>query len=253
MLLSKKLSKLLFGRSAKAKRKGMALVKFGAGVADMRGSIGGVVFSRTRNGAIARNRTIPVDPGSAFQLPIRALMGQVRDAYFQTLTAAQRSEWEQYAENVDMLNRLGEVVNLTGYNHYCRSNIPILQAGLTRVDDGPSTFSLAEQDGSVVVTATAATKEISIAFDDAMDWCDEDGAALLVYESAPQSPGINYFKGPYRFLGAIEGDNASPPTTPQTFTSSHEMTAGQKQFYQFRIARADGRLSQPFRASDVIG
>lgn len=243
----------LLSTSAKRKRRGMALVKLGGGVADIRGSIGGTVFSRNRFGAIARNRTIPVDPGTSLQSAVRALMGQVRDAYFNTLTDAQRQEWETYAANVEMTNRLGETINLTGYNMYCRSNIPLLQAGLTRIDDGPSNFTLAEQDGSIVATTTASSKEISLAFDDTADWCDEDDAALLVYESRPMSPGINFFKGPFRYLGKVEGDSVTAPTSPQTFTSTFEMSAGQKQFYQFRIVRADGRLSAPFRCSDIIG
>lgn len=231
----------------------MALLKLGAGIADIRGSIGGVVFSRNRYGAIARNRTIPVDPSTVLQQGIRALMGQVRDAYFNVLTDAQRDEWEGYADQVEMTNRLGEVMLLTGYNHYCRSNIPRLQAGLSRVDDGPSLFSLAEMDGTVTATITAATKAISLAYDDTMEWCDEDDAALIIKESAPVSPGTNYFKGPWRYLDTVDGDSGTPPTTPAALTSSHEMTAGQKMFLELRISRADGRLSQPFRVSDVIG
>lgn len=242
-----------FSRQNRMKRRGMATIRFGGGVAEMRGSIGGTVFSRNRYGAIARNRTKPVDPGTSFQLEVRALMGQVRAAFFQTLTDAQRAAWNQYANNVSMPNKLGEPINLTGYNMYCRSNIPILQAGGTRVDDGPTDFSLPEQDGSVVVTTTAATKAVSVAYDDTALWCDEDGGLMLVYESAPQNPGVNYFKGPFRYLGVIEGDSATPPSSPEAFTSAFEMAAGQKQFYQFRIVRADGRLSEPFRVSDVIG
>ena len=235
------------------KRKGMALCRFGGGIADMRGSIGGTVFSRTRFGATARNRTTPVDPGTSFQMEVRAIMGQVRDAFYNTLTAAQRTAWTQYANNVSMSNRLGEPVNLTNFNHYVRTNVPRLHAGLDRVDDGPALFTTAEQDGTVAVSVTAATKAVSVAFDDTLDWLDEDGGALVVYESAPMSPNINYFKGPFRYLGVIEGDGTTPPTTPAAMTSAFEMTAGQKQFFQFRILRADGRTSSPFRVSSVIG
>jgi len=236
-----------------AKRKGFALIRFGAGVADMRGSIGGTVFSRTRSGAIARNRTTPVDPQSSLQTAVRAIMGQVRDAYFNTLTTAQKSAWTQYADNVEMTNRLGETIKLTGYNMFCRSNIPRLQAGLSIVSDGPTNFTLAEQDGSAAVSVTASTKAVSLAFDDTLGWLDETGGALLLYESAPQGPDVNYFKGPYRYLGKVEGDDTTPPTTPAAFTSSFEMAADQKQFFQMRILRADGRLSEPFRVSDIIG
>ena len=230
----------------------MALIKLGGGIADIRGSIGGTVFSRNRYGAIARNRTIPVDPGTALQMTVRAYMGAVREAYFNILTDVQRSEWVTYANNVEMSNRLGESIKLTGYNMYCRTNIALLNAGMTRIDDAPTVFALAEMDGSTVSTVTAAANEISLAYDDTADWCDESAGALLLFESAPQNPGINYFKGPWRYLGRIDGDDTVPPTSPETITSNHSLTAGQKCFYQMRIVRADGRVSQPFRNSDIV-
>jgi len=231
----------------------MALIKLGGGIADIRGSIGGTVFSRNRYGAIARNRTIPVDPGSAAQMTVRALMGQARAAYFDVITAVQRAAWDVYAANVPMTNRLGETMNLTGYNMYCRTNIAALNAGMNRIDDAPTDFSLAGQDGSVVATVTAAFNELSLAFDNAMDWANEVGGALLVFESKPQNPGVNYFKGPWNFLGKIDGDSVTAPTDPQTFTSQHSLAVGQKMFYQLRIVRADGRVSEPFRVFDTVG
>jgi len=234
-------------------RLGMALIKLGGGVADIRGSIGGTVFSRNRYGAIARNRTIPVDPGTANQMTVRALMGQVRASYFDTLTAVQRAAWDVYAANVAMTNRLGETMYLTGYNMFCRTNIALLNAGLALIADAPTDFSLAGQDGSVVATVTAAANELSLAFDNTMDWANEDDGAMLVFESKPQNAGINYFKGPWNFLGKIDGDAVTAPTDPQTFTSQHSLAVGQKMFYQLRIARADGRVSEPFRVFDTVG
>jgi len=241
-----------FAAMRQKKRFGFALVKLGGGVADIRGSIGGTVFSRNRYGAIARNRTIPVDPGTAPQMNVRALMGQVRAAYFDTLTAVQRAAWEVYAANVAMTNRLGETIHLTGYNMFCRSNLAILNAEMTIVADAPTDFSLAGQDGSLVATVTAAANELSLAFDDSLAWANEDDGALLVFESKPQNSGINYFKGPWNYLGRIDGDSVTAPTDPQVFTSRHSLAVGQKMFYQARIVRADGRVSQPFRVFGTV-
>lgn len=233
-------------------RLGMALIGFGGGVTEIRGSIGGTVFSRNRYGAIARARTVPVDPGTANQMAVRALMGQARAAFFDTLTAVQRAAWDVYADNVAWTNRLGQTVHLTGYNMYCRTNICLLNAGMDAVADAPTDYSLAGQDGSLVATVTAAANGISVAFDDNLDWLDETGGGLLVFESRPQNPGINYFKGPWNYLGKVEGDSTTPPTSPATFTSQHSLAVGQKMFLQARIVRADGRVSQPFRVFDLV-
>ena len=234
-------------------RLGMALIKLGGGVADIRGSIGGTVFSRNRYGAYSRNRTIPVDPGTTKQTKIRAVFGQVRNAWFSTLTAAQRLAWDVYASNVNMVNRIGETMNLTGWNMFARTNSCLVYNDLAVIADAPTDFSLAEQDGTLAITASEATQEISVAFDDTMDWCSEDDAYLLIYASRPQNDTINYFKGPYQIAGTIDGDNAVPITSPQTMTAPFAFVAGQKIFAQARILRADGRLSEPFRVNCTAG
>lgn len=229
-------------------RKGMALIKFGGGVADMRGSIGGTVFSRNRYGAIARNRTVPVDPSSTAQQKIRSIMSVVRNAWFNTLTAAQRTAWGTYAAGVEMTNRLGESVYLTGWNHFARSAACILYNDLDIVAAGPTELALPEQDETLSVTASEATGLLSLSFDTDSAWVDEDDAYLICYASRGKNPTVNSFKGPYMIAGKLAGDSVTPLTSPQTVTSPYTLTEGQKVFIQCRILRADGRLSEPFRA-----
>lgn len=230
-------------------RLGMALIKLGGGVVDIRGSIGGTVFSKNRYGSYTRGRTIPVDPGTTAQTKIRAVYGQVRDAWFNTLTAAQRAAWAVYASNVSVQNRLGESITLTGWNMFSRTNACMLYNDYAIVADAPTEFSMAEQDSTLAVTASEATQLVSVAFDDTMAWLDEDGAALLIYVSRPQNATVNFFKGPYLIAGKIEGDSSTPPTTPTTIALPFAAVEGQKLFVQARIVRADGRLSAPFRAN----
>jgi len=227
----------------------MALIKFGAGIADMRGSIGGVVFSRNRFGAIARNRTKPVDPSSAYQQVMRQAVQTLAILWRTVLTADQRDEWATYAANVAWINALGETQYLTGFNMYVRSNCSIAQAGLTRVDDGPSELSLPAADSTFAVAATADDQKLAITFDDTADWCDLAGNALLIYCSMPTRATVNFFKGPYRFVDAIEGSVGSPPTTGTELDLPFVCATGQKVFVQARLVTVDGRLSQPFRGS----
>lgn len=243
----------LLTKQNRSKRKGMALVKFGGGVVGMSGSIGGTTFARNRSGSYARSRTKPVNPNTAAQQHVRSIVSTIRDAWSNTLTTAQRLAWTTYANNVSMLNRLGESINLTGWNMFMRTSMNRLYNGESIVAAGPTTFTLAEQDESVVVTSSETANAISVAYDDTMDWCDEDGSFLSVYESAPQNETVNFFDGPWIRLGSVDGDSTTPPSSPAAFTSKFTLTEGQKQFYQFRICRADGRLSEPFRAEDIIG
>lgn len=243
----------VFFKDGNRKRKGMALVKLGGGVADIRGSIGGTTFSRTRYGAIARNRTIPVDPGSAAQTKIRSIASTVRNAWFNTLTAAQRTAWDTYAAGVQMTNRLGEVVNLTGWNHFCRSNMALLYNDKSLVAAGPTELSLPAQDPALAVSGSAASGDLTITFDDTMAWCDEDDAHMIIYCSRGQNTTVNFFKGPYLVAGTIDGDSVTPPTSTETVASPYTLINGQKVFIMARIVRADGRLSEPFRVSGSVG
>jgi hypothetical protein len=66
---------------------------------------------------------------------------------------------------------------------------------------------------------------------------------LLVYISRPVSPATNFFKGPFRFAGLIEGDAVSPPSPIVQITAPFVVTTGQHVFARLIAALADGRLS----------
>jgi len=229
----------------------MALIKFGAGVVGMSGSIGGTTFARNRSGSYARARTKPVNTNTSAQQLVRSVMAQLTTRWSQTLTAIQREAWNLYASNVIMTNRLGEAINLSGFNQYIRSNSNLLRAGFTVVDDGPTIFELPEQDALMATVVTESNQLVSVAFDDTLTWVDEDDAHMLIFTGNPQNPTRNFFAGPWGYVGSIDGDATTAPTTPQTFTTNKVVAEGQKMWTYGRIVRADGRLSNPFR-HDVL-
>lgn len=210
------------------------------------GSVGGLTYSHNRGGMYTRARSVPTNPNSSYQQIIRGFVAALTSAWQDTLTAAQRTAWDTYALNVLMKDRLGENRNIGGLAHYCRSNVPRLQAGLTRVDDGPTTFNLGEFTNPTIDEVDATADEIDVGFTEADDWVGEDGAAMMVLVSRPVGVAINYFKGPYRFAGSIDGDAVTPLTTPQSLALPFPVVVDQKVFASFRVSRADGRLSLPF-------
>jgi hypothetical protein len=132
---------------------------------------------------------------------------------------------------------------------YNRCNVPRLQAGLPRVDDAPTIFTL--PDFTLPVATVTAPTTLFIAFETGDDWVDEDDAALLVYASRPQSVGINFFKGPFRLAGSVLGDNGTPPTSPATLVYPFSCATGQKCFLEACVTRADGRLSSRLAFQDI--
>lgn len=230
----------------------MALVQFGGGITKMSGSIAGNTFARNRYGNYVRSRTKPVNPQSARQVKVRAIIAELTARWSATLTAVQRTAWGLYASNVAMLNKLGETIHLSGFNHYIRSNTWRLDLGQSVVDDGPTTFELPGQDGTISITASEATQLVTVTFNDGLDWCSEDDAGLMILEGSPQNPQRNFFDGPWKGRSAKMGSVAVPITSPQTYAAIHVVTEGQRLWVKFRILRADGRLSERFAAQILV-
>lgn len=223
------------------------LVKVGGLVGNLSGSLGGITASHNRFGTYFRNRTKPTDPNSGLQQTVRSAFAFLSARWSQTLTAAQRTGWNLYGSSVVMKNKLGQDINLTGYNHYIRSNLILQQNGITLVDAPPTIFELPAQDSAFACTYSEATQLGSAAFDDTMDWVDEDDAYMLIFTGSPQNPQRNFFNGPWRYAHAIAGDSTTAPTTPETFTAPFVVSELQRIWTYGRIARADGRLSEPFQ------
>jgi len=231
----------------------MALVKFGGGIVQASGSIAGTTHARNRFGNYIRPRTKPVNPKSDRQSAARALI-QMLVAYWSgpNMSDVERGAWNSYAASIPMKNRLGEVVYLTGFNHFIRSNAARLSVDGSIIEPGPETISLPGADETIAVAGDNGTQLLTIAFDDARDWCKEDAGYLSIEMGMPQLHTRNYFGGPFRNAGGIAGSTASPITSPQTLVAPFTLADTQKVWTRAAIIRADGRLSNKFSAPAFI-
>lgn len=226
----------------------MALVKYGGGIIQMAGSIAGNVYARNRYGNYARARTKPTNPNSPGQQEVRAAIAWLVDHWSQTLTPAQRTAWGLYADSVNMLNKLGEVMHLSGFNHFCRSNATRKRNEDTVIIDAPTIFEIPAHDPTLSFVCDEISQDISVTFDNTLGWANETNAHLYLYCGSPQNAQRNYFAGPWKFLGVVDGDDTTPPTSPAAIASPFVLTEGQRIWIYARISRADGRLSEPFRS-----
>lgn len=215
------------------------------------GSVGGLVASHNRGGAYFRKRTIPVNPNSTQQQAVRSALSLLAGAWGNILTAAQREAWDTYALNVPLPDALGAPRNVGGLGMYIRSNVPRLNAALSRIDDAPTIFDIGEFTAPVVGVIDASASTLSLAFTNTDAWAAEADSAMIVQVSAGQNATINFFKGPYRFAEFIEG-NAVPPASPQLITVPFTVAAGQRVFVEVKVSRADGRLSSTFRGTGLV-
>lgn len=224
----------------------MALVRYGGGIASMSGSIGGDVHARNRYGPYIRPRTKPINPNTARQIAARSALSVLTERWAETLTVGQRTEWNLYASNLVMKNRLSQDIHLTGFNHYIRSNANIIRVSRTPVDDGPGNFTLPDHDPTFTITASEATQQVSIAFDNTLAWATETNGLMLVLQGQPQNAQRNFFGGPYKGINVIAGIDPGGAVSPDLAVSFYPIVEGQHIWAQARIFRADGRLSTPF-------
>lgn len=215
------------------------------------GSVGGLTFSRNRGGPYVRQRGNPINPATPEQELIRVYMGLLMQRWVGVLTEVQREDWNTYAFNVPLPNPLGQSRNVGGVGMYIRGNVTRLQAGLDIVDDAPQVFDVGGFTVVDVAIASGTPGTIDVDFNDADDWATETGSGLAVYVSRPVNQSVNYFKGPYRFAGVIEGDTTTPPTSPAQFTLPFDYDSDQRGFWRVRPTFADGRLGLDFRGTAI--
>lgn len=222
----------------------MALVRLPLGE-QRSGRIGGTVYSHNRGGPYIRTAAIPTNPNTTRQSNIRAIMSSLSNAWYATLTQAQRDMWDQYAGLVPVVNRLGMSTYISGQNQYVRCNTPRIQAGIARVDDAPTVTYNAETPVALTATASEATQELTVSWLGFHYWASQDGGAMLVSLGAPQLGSRKFFRSPYRYAGAFEGDSVTPITSPQVISTLPWLIAeGQRLWVKARITEEDGRLGE---------
>lgn len=116
----------------------MALVRYGSVVSEIRGSINGAVFYRTRSGATIRNRIKPVNPNTMPQAQIRYLFAYVASE-FSKLDKNQKEQWTEYAKSLAFWkNRLGESYTPSARQvfQYCNMNLILSSTGLNVINPG---------------------------------------------------------------------------------------------------------------------
>lgn len=230
-----------------------ALIRFGGGVVQMSGSIAGDTFARNASGNYSRARTHPVNPNSDRQVAARARIQLLAEAWSDELSNAQRTAWGSYAAAVSWNNKLGETINLSGFNHFVRSNAAYLQVTPDRLVNGPTVMALPSGDPQFAVALSEANG-ITVTFDENLPWTTEGGAGMIIDIGTPQNPTRTFFGGPWRYHAWIGGTIPGPTASPDgpTAVTCWTLTETQRVWVRAAIIRADGRLSTKFTAASVI-
>ena len=180
-------------------------VKFGGGVSEGRGSIGGTTFSRNKGGAYARQRVTPVNPQSAAQQAQRGRVSELAGLWGATLTQTQRDGWKVFAENFPITDVFGDSLQLSGAQAYTRINSRLLAGGLTRIDSAPADQAVTDLTSASVVAETAGGTIVVTFAPTPVGASDH----VQVFATPGVSPGISFMKNKLRLICTSSAAQAS--------------------------------------------
>lgn len=213
----------------------MASIQPPYGGSEIAGSIGNTTFQRGSSGLIMRARAKPVNPNTPRQVAIRAALATASAAWTNTLTAAERQAWADYAVATPMPNRFGNNINVGGRQMFLRSSVAIVDNGGTVAATAPATPGVAAPITIVLTGDTTAGIEIA-----SVSPAIPTGALLFIGESIPVSQARNFYKAPFTKQGFI----SSVTTYPHLLKANTEVAIGQRYFYSARLIQDDAKVSE---------
>lgn len=104
---------------------------------DARGSLGAMTASRNRSGAYLRRKVSPVQPRTHLQQLQRYSLQYV-NKQFQSLTAAQIADWNDFAVANPRPDVFGNAVARTGLNWFVALNSRLFYAGISIITTPPT-------------------------------------------------------------------------------------------------------------------
>jgi len=228
----------------------MANILFGAGIADARGSVGGVVFSHGPGGSIMRTRIKPNNPATNSQALRRGVLSNLVARWGQTLDATQRGLWEDYAGATPWTNKLNQSIVLTGMQAYIYINGARVRTGQALTDAAPDIGGVAILP-SCTIKADHVSNNVTIFTAPAGFVATNPLNGFAVRRYLQTSPGsINQWRRP-EYISFVAG-NASPPTFPLDIGGNPPLIEKNRLPVDIIMFDIHNRVSSPFAQSVVI-
>lgn len=224
----------------------MAIIRPGAVITDIRGSIRGTTFARNQAGLYARGRTKPVFPGTLRQTAVNAHLATAVNNWRAVLTPTQRTAWESLAKQTQMQNHLGDPFTPSGWQLYARATMLLLLSGQTAVTAPPASATC---EAPAIVHGW--TTLIGIQCTSIGTWSAGVAGKMLYCFAHGVPPTILSYKGPY--ASNVTKANTDYSSLPEVIVASAGLVASTKSYFSYRFITATGSISPIVYDSNDIG
>lgn len=225
-----------------------AKVKTGLALAEIRGKLGGGVFTRNRGGACVRNKVSPIQPRSSSQVTLRNYWTTNAKAW-RALTAAQRLSFNNAVGNFIGTDIFGDSLTPSGFNLHQQLNQNLLLAGQSVITAPPLPANVPGL-ATLSVTSDVSDAKITMTFTAAID-----AANLLIIEATRAlSAGKTYVKNEFRVIKYATNADVSPLEIQTEWAAVFGAMpqAGEKLFVRAKtIVKASGLVSSYRQASCI--
>lgn len=232
----------------------MARVKYGGGVADMRGKMNGQVYSRNQYGAYQRTKVTPINPASTDQVRVRNSLGQIAKRWGSTLTQAQRDAWNAAGKIFTVRNIFGDVLTLNGIALYQQLNLVIQRRNTSVYVDDPPASLAADAVRSVTFNVAVTGNVITI---DVSPTTLPAGQFLYIFATPTLPPGRSFVKNSYRFISSPATSATTidlEPAWSAKFGALSSSDVGKKISILVAVVNNDsGAVSVGLRADAIVG
>ena len=176
----------------------MAKIKLGAIVTDIRGKLGGHVFSKNRSGAYMRTKVTPTNPQTSYQSLVRGIFAAISSAW-SSLTDTQRLSFRDKVQQYTSTDIFGDIKVPSGKTLHHKLNQNLELSGQTQVSTCPSPEEVPFAN-MLSATGSIANADLNVYL-----LGNTVGSKLMIFGTPSLSQGTKFVKNQFRLLGSIAG------------------------------------------------
>ena len=230
----------------------MARIQLASNNDDVRGKIGGIVYSKGRSVHTQRKRVKPMNPQSSYQTLVRSYVRQFSVAW-RALDPDNIIAWNEAALQVQKSNVFGGKYHTTGHKLFVAYNVEAFLNGATVQIDLPFTLALPSPVGLASIDPdSTGTPKFTVTLD-ANPTANSD---VVVFATPQMSAGISNFKGKFRRIGqyaAADFANGATDIITEYTDRLGDLISGQKVAVQVYYTNTDAtKKCMKFKAGAAL-